>query len=277
MVTRIGATTTVVAALLFMGMSCAHAEDFRGFYFGANLGGAWGNSDASANAVCPANAATAYFCAAAVAANNGTAVSNQGSGSLSDDNVTGGVQAGYNAQSGGLVYGFEVDFSSFELGASRSGTSNYPTNPGLGAVGNTFTIGSGLGTNWLFTARGRFGWAVSHLLLYATGGLALTDLKTTATFRDNLAPAGFTPGASMFASNTDIKAGWTVGGGAEWVVHGNWTIRGEYLYVDFGSVTASGRVTNVSYPGGSNPLSISENLSAHIARAGVNYRFRTPH
>jgi outer membrane immunogenic protein len=257
--------------------SGASAEDWSGLYFGANVGGAWGNSDATSTVACPANAAVAYFCSATAGQNNGPAVSNAGTGSLSDDNVIGGGQFGYNLQQGGLVYGLEVDLSAFDLGASRQVSGDYPTPFGAGVPGNTFTIGTGLGTNWLFTARGRFGWAVSNMLVYATGGLALTDLKVTTSFRDNLAPGAFVPGASLFASDTEIKTGWTVGGGVEWALGGSWTVRGEYLYLDFGSANASGVITNVSFPGGSNPLSVSEDLSAHIARAGVNYRFNGPY
>lgn len=262
--------TFVAACVLgvFALTSAAGAQDWSGIYFGANLGGAWGQTDAKADVGCPASG---YFCTGAVAASNGPFVAGQGTGSISTDNVIGGVQTGYNAQSGGFVYGFEVDFSSFNLDGSRQATANFP-NPS-GVDGNTFTIGSALGTNWLFTARGRLGWSVSHVLLYATGGLALTDLKVTTNYRDNLAVVGVTPGGSLFAENTDVKAGFTVGGGAEWFLAENWTVRAEYLYVDFGSVSAGGNASSPDFSPAANPISISEDLSAHIARAGVNYRF----
>jgi outer membrane immunogenic protein len=277
-VRRIGLAAFAVSISIAATSCGASAEDWSGLYLGANLGGVWGNSDATSTVTCPANAAVAYFCSTAnVSQANGPAVSNAGTGSLNDDNVIGGGQLGYNLQDGGFVYGFEVDLSAFDLGASRQVSGNYPVPFGGGVPGNTFTIGTGLATNWLFTTRGRFGWTVSNMLLYATGGLALTDLKVTSSFRDNLAPGAFVPGASMFASDTEVKAGWTIGGGLEWAFSGGWTLRGEYLYVDFGSVDASGVITNVSFPGGSNPLRTSEDLSAHIARAGINYRFNGPY
>jgi outer membrane immunogenic protein len=249
----------------------ARAQDWSGFYFGANLGGVWGNSDASADVSCPAG--TGYLCRSNLPnVNNGPAVAGAGAGSLSSSGAIGGGQAGYNVQSRDFVYGFEVDLSALDLNASRQASGNYPT-PAVGVAGNTFTIGSALNTNWLFTARGRLGWSVSNLLIYATGGLAVTDVKVTSTYNDNLAAVGFTPGASMFAHNTDTKYGFVVGGGAEWALTGNWSLRGEYLYVDFGSVTTSGLVTNPDLQGTATPISISEDLSEHIARAGINYRF----
>jgi len=232
----------------------------------------WGNSDAKANVSCPAGAG--YFCRSNLAsAVNGPQVASAGTGSLDGNGVIGGGQAGYNQQSGGFVYGFEVDLSALDLDESRQASGNYLIPAGGPVTGNTFTIGSALKTNWLFTARGRLGWAVSNLLLYATGGLAVTDLEVTSTFKDNVRTVG--PGASMFARNTQTKYGFAVGGGAEWALTGNWTLRGEYLYVDFGSVAASGLATNPDLPGAATPISVSEDLSEHIARAGINYRFQS--
>jgi outer membrane immunogenic protein len=251
------------------------AQEWSGFYLGANLGGVWGNSDVTTGVDCPGNG---VFCSPPLGANNGPAVAAAGTGSGNGDGVIGGAQAGYNVQSGSFVYGFEIDLSALDLNSSRETTGTLPTAPPGPFVGTTFTIGSALSTNWLMTARGRLGWAVSNLLLYASGGLAVTDLKLTSTYRDNITNAGVGPGTSMFASNTDTKVGFAVGGGLEWVLTGNWTLRGEYLYVDFGSVTATGFATNpvAVDPTANNPIAASVDLSEHIGRAGFNYRFQTP-
>jgi len=241
------------------------AQDWTGFYFGANLGGVWGNSDADATVSCPG---TGYLCTPAVAPANGPVIAATGTNSLDGDGVVGGVQAGYNMQSGHFVYGFEIDLSALDLDTSKQVNGNFATPP---LPGSTFTIGSALATNWLFTARGRLGWTVSNTLMYATGGLALTSLELTSNYSD-------TAGGSMFARNTDTKVGFVVGGGAEWVLTGNWTLKGEYLYVDFGSVTALGLATNAAFPvaGAATPIGVSGDLSEHIGRAGFNYRFQNP-
>jgi outer membrane immunogenic protein len=227
----------------------------------------WGNSDADGSVTCPGNG---YFCSSGLGnVINGPAVAAAGTGSSNGNGVIGGAQAGYDVQSGSFVYGFEIDLSALDLNASRQTSANYPV-PAVG-VGPGFTIGSALSTSWLFTARGRLGWTVSSALMYATGGLAVTNLEAASTFSDD-------GGGAMFAKSSDTKVGFVVGGGGEWVLTGNWTLKGEYLYVDFGSVAAAGLATNPAFPvaGAANQINISDDLSAHIARAGFNYRFQNP-
>lgn len=116
--------------------------------------------------------------------------------------------------------------------------------------------------------RGRLGWiARPDLLLYATGGLAVTKLKVSYTYSDSF-------GGSSSGSASSTKTGWTVGGGIEWAFNTHWTVRAEYLYLDFGKVTASGIVPPVAAKAGAqSALSTTGDLTANIARLGVNYRF----
>ncbi len=240
---------------------------WSGFYVGLNAGYAWGNSDAQGAVDCPA---AGYFCAPnTVSQINGPAVAGSSSGTINSSGFTGGAQAGYNWQSGHMVIGGEVDFSALDLHGSRSASADYPFPSGV--AGNTYTVGSSIDTDWLFTARGRLGWAWSTTLLYATGGLATTDLRVNSTFRDNVSIVG--PGASGDASASDVRVGWTVGGGAEWALDRNWSLKGEYLYVDFGSVSLANVITNPDAPGRSDTLLLRSDLAVQIARVGLNYRF----
>ena len=79
-------------------------------------------------------------------------------------------------------------------------------------------------------------------------------------------------GAQGAASHTGRAIGWTLGGGAEWSLNRNWTLRAEYLYLDFGNVTTNASVSDgaTSFPSN---LATTVNLTARIARAGVNYKF----
>ena len=127
--------------------------------------------------------------------------------------------------------------------------------------------------DWLATIRGRIGTRVGgtgSTLLYVTGGLALTEIK----FDQNFSEPPFTnpPGNSpQSASISDVKAGWTVGGGVEAMLAPNWSVKGEYLFVQFdpgdasGSFTALGRSATLT-----NSLS---HLNIHVARVGFNYKF----
>ena len=67
---------------------------------------------------------------------------------------------------------------------------------------------------------------------------------------------------------TASRPGGTIGGGAEWVLSGQWTAKLEYLYVDLGSVGITFTVLG-SYP----TLGASSHITDSIVRVGLNYRF----
>ena len=66
-------------------------------------------------------------------------------------------------------------------------------------------------------------------LLYLTGGLAYGGVRSTRP------PA---PGAATFASYSDWRTGWTLGGGLEHAFTPNMTARIEYRYTDLGTATS---------------------------------------
>jgi outer membrane immunogenic protein len=247
---------------------------WTGWYIGLNAGALWGNSDVTSSAPCTATTTPpAYFCGAAgvsVGAANGAAVGAAGTGSLSDSGFTGGVQTGYNWQNGNIVLGLEADFNAFHFSASRFVTANYPVGGLQVGPADTFTVGTSTKANWLFTGRGRLGWTVApNLLAYATGGLALTELKVGNLFSDSR-------GASGGSSASATKAGWVVGGGLEWAFAKNWSAKVEYLYLNFGTVSVNALIVSpiptgtVAY---SQNINTSADLTAQIARAGINYKF----
>ena len=84
-----------------------------------------------------------------------------------------------------------------------------------------------------------------------TGGLAVGDIKSWDAFWP--------------ASSSDLRAGWTVGGGIATLLTQNLTLRLEYLYADFGHWRAFDVV-----PGTPETVSFRTN----ILRAGIDYTFR---
>jgi outer membrane immunogenic protein len=253
-------------------------DPWTGFYVGVNAGGAWGHSNTTTAVDCSVPPLPigpffgSYFCdATGFGAANAAAVNAAGSGTIHSSGFTGGVQAGHNWQADNIVYGLETDFSAFRLKGSAQGAGVYPV-IGLGLLvpGTAFTVTPSTNTDWLFTFRGRIGWATPTLLFYATGGLAVTNLKVTGSFSDNSPPIGAIENAAV----TKDKLGFAVGGGVEWALNRNWSLKGEYLFVGFGKVTASGFITQtrtgVAY---SQAISTTSDLSAHVARVGINYRF----
>src|SRR6201999_3995335 len=113
-----------------------------------------------------------------------TAVSASSSPGLKANGVTGGAQAGYNWRSGAVLYGAEADFNAFNLRGTANGTFPFPSTLPGGAVGlptTFFSTATSVSSDWLFTARGRLGWANDSLLLYGTGGVAVANGKVNQT------------------------------------------------------------------------------------------------
>ena len=136
------------------------------------------------------------------------------------------------------MFGVETDFDAFDLDASRTSSALIP----VAGAGGSFFVSSAMDTNWLWTGRARVGWAISNALVFATGGIAVTDLHVSNAYRDNVSFAVGANGTGAASVSKD-KVGYAVGGGVEWALTRNWTIKGEYLFVDFGDVQVTSVVT----------------------------------
>src|SRR6516165_4962290 len=189
--------------------------------------------------------------------------------------VIGGVQAGYNWQAGNWVAGLEGDIQMSGQGATPSyvcpGAICNPTVVDFDAL-VTAKLVQGQKLDSFGTLRGRLGTTVTpDVIAYATGGLAVGAIRTAIT----LSGVGFDADGNPFPFDAPftvlkIKPGWTVGAGLEARLFGNVTGKVEYLYMDFGSVSAS--VTNAV---NATPItfSASSHVTDNIVRAGVNYKF----
>ena len=105
-----------------------------------------------------------------------------------------------------------------------------------------------------------------EFITLVTGGAAVAGLRTAG---DVFAfdPTG-APATNPF-SNITVNAGWTVGGGLEARLLGNWTSKIEYLYMDCGSMT-----TGVNNQLNTTVTALfNSRLADHIVRAGLNYKF----
>ena len=151
--------------------------NWSGFYIGLNAGGASASSRINSSIACKNNdppVDTIFSCPFTTpdevpGSTTAAPLAAAGTGKISDGGFTGGGQVGYNLQTGGFVFGLELDAEAFRLGASRSAMI-------AGPPATTFV--TSFDTNWLFTARTRIGLPVTpSLLLYATTGFALTDLS----------------------------------------------------------------------------------------------------
>ncbi len=159
------------------------------------------------------------------------AVSASASPAINGHGFTGGAQAGYNYQIEHWVSGVELDFEHLGVKRSQGGTFPFPSTLPGGPVGpptSFFSVATNYSTDWVFTARLREGWALNNWLYYVTGGLAVG--RETFTQVITLLP----PFISTNSFST-TKAGWTLGGGIEYALNRNWSIKAEYLYIDLGT------------------------------------------
>ena len=195
---------------------------------------------------------------------------------VSDGGFIGGGQIGYNYQFGGLgassvVAGLEADAMYTDI--NRTIIVPGPTSP---AVLNSFHSQ----LNYLGTVRGRLGLAFDRTLVYATGGLAYGDVRTSVTFFNG--PGGAAGGTPRFFGSKDsVDIGYTVGGGIEYalaadsflnVFHSSAvTIKAEYLYYNLGASTYN--LQNTANGPANTNYATRVKTDGNIARAGINYKF----
>lgn len=234
---------------------------WTGFYVGANAGYSWGPWD-SANPPGITNFPT------------GTGFTNTVSPKV--NGWLGGLQAGYNWQKGHLVFGLEGDIQITGERASDPGSASSiaVTNPCLPFANcvttttTTSTVTNDWKLPWFSTLRGRLGvTADPTLLLYATGGLAIAGTQYANSTVVTSVSTGAAPGSATLVnsslSESSTRAGVAIGAGIEKAFARNWTVKAEYLYLDFGTHTflaGTGFDTSVR-------------LRDHIARLGINYKF----
>ncbi len=241
----------------------APTHDWTGFYIGGNAGGQWGSADPTTSTVF---SGFGYFASSSV-----PAIATVGQQRIHSSNVTGGFTAGYNWQVGNFVAGIEGDFNYFGFRGSATGSAVYPC-----CAPTSFTVASSVSADWLATIRGRLGFvATPNLLLYATGGAAIADVKANFAFTDTFATA------TESAAIRDTRVGWTAGAGGEYAIGSGWSVKAEYLYLDLGRNTVTSTNLTAIFPGGVTafPASVfthSADLKSNIVRVGLNYRFGGP-
>jgi outer membrane immunogenic protein len=223
------------------------AYDWTGFYVGGNVGGHWG-TDKITTTTDPTLGFGAAGAAAIDAASPAT---------LHPTGFIGGLQAGYNLEGSGGVFGIEVDAN--WLGGSATRTlSNIPVINPLDVMTNTTQA------SFLSTLRMRWGTTAlsDRSLLFVTAGFAFATLKTT----DSMLHFGATVTST---SGSTTEPGVTAGGGFEYAFTDNLSAKFEYLYVAVKSVGT----TIPASPGNADSIAVNHDYSDHIGRFGLNFKF----
>jgi outer membrane immunogenic protein len=236
---------------------------WTGFYVGGNVGGIWNDTR---DDVYPTGCFFVPACSGTPVAAN---PARSDSVSLNGSGFTGGVQAGYNWQSGRFVGGIEADINYSGINDSNS-INRAIVSPFL--AGN-FVHSETEKLQWFGTFRGRAGFTVTpSFLLYATGGLAFGQVKSVSN-------TAFTTTTDVYTGSLDeTRVGWTVGGGGEWMIGPNWSVKAEYLYIDLGKTGYTQRcITAVCVPFVPAPTYQTDlRVRENVARVGVNYHFGGP-
>jgi outer membrane immunogenic protein len=274
---------------------------WQGFYVGVNGGAFWNNSrnitTVGTNFGVATPGAAPFSAAAALAVTN--TFGNNGNNN-NQVGFLGGVQWGYNWQWNQIVLGTESDFQGTFDSCHNNNNNNgffFGNNNGgcvRGALGLAPIDATGLNMlgvqaverrmDYFGTSRVRAGFLVTPtLLLYGTGGVAYGHIRTRSVIGTAVAgvPAGVViPGVSFFDDNR-IKAGWTAGGGIEWMFLPNWSVKAEALYYDLGRTSFNQNFVQTLGPASGAPGLALSNTGTRttftntgvIARAGLNYHF----
>jgi outer membrane immunogenic protein len=243
--------------LIFSGAASAQAV-WQGVYAGGNIGGALARSTANTSTVFRL---TGYFDAASL-----PAIDTAGRQKLNAHDFTGGLEAGANGQIGNVVFGAETDYESLRLSSSQNSSLPYTC-----CTTTSFAVNQSYKTRWLFTARPRVGYAIGQALVFATGGVAVTKVNYQEVFTDTFA------NANESGAVDKTRTGWAGGFGAAYQLpKGHWSVKGEYLYTDFGRTTMTSNnliayTPPLAFP--SSAFTHSMALHGHVIRVGFDYRW----
>jgi len=222
------------------------ALSWTGFYIGLNGGYGWNDATGRSTCVTPGG----VFFGAGCDAGAGNIVKPAGG-------LFGG-QIGYNMQSGPIVYGLESDIQWSDIRDSVS-AADPCCSPAFASATGTYTASSKL--DWFGTVRGRVGFAAgSSALLYATGGLIYGHEAVS----DSLV----FPAVTYASAASTTRAGWTVGGGLEYLFTPAVSGKIEGLWYDMGSLSTAFTSPLTGFTEGG-----TFNFRGAIIRAGLNYHF----
>lgn len=214
---------------------------WTGCYIGGFVGGAWGDRTVRTRDINGYNGPDTWFYDV-------------------DSTVIGGGTLGCNYQVSRFVAGVEL-----EGGYLRArGSALDPLSPFLPLDTRSSTQFG----DWYFVAAGRAGLAFDRALFYVKGGAAFIDTRVSVV-DNNAAGAGT---ALINATYSDTRTTWALGGGIEYAFTNNWTLKGEYLYIDTRqTVNTCGISSNA--PAGP-PFCWTHDIPGlHTAKIGLNYKF----
>jgi outer membrane immunogenic protein len=163
---------------------------------------------------------------------------------LKDSAFVGGVYLGHDWQNGRIVYGAVANFD--WLGFDDSDE----------VFGGKTTNSFGYEQDWVAALRGRAGFLASdQVLVFGSAGIAASRVEAFS------ASSGFF--GDFVETNKKTLVGAAVGGGVEYRLAPNWSLKGEYTHYFFNDFKVGG----VNVP----PVTFSPSVG--VATIGISYRF----
>jgi outer membrane immunogenic protein len=252
--------------------------NWTGWYVGLNAGYSWGHTSNDWNFFAPNNFIPASPCPPAISP--AFAFCATGSDSNKLNGAIGGVQAGYNWQTGNFLFGAETDIQYSGQKGDALFVASAPV-PGFPPAQISASYTEKL--LWFGTLRARIGFTPSQQwLIFLTGGLAYGEVSSngSATSTGAGGPA-IQPLGNW--SNSATKTGWTVGGGVEVALPNNWSLKFEYIHIDLGELdttiaTFPGCFGTIAkcIPAAAGTGTVKSRITDEVARIGINYRFGGP-
>jgi outer membrane immunogenic protein len=233
------------------------APSWAGWYVGLNAGGVWGSTNPAVTVSPGGGYAPISGGSAIVESTESNRINNSGG-------LVGG-QIGYLWQSGSLIGGLEAAFDWVPAYGSPAKMGGYTES---GSIGETFTFNNSVSINWLFTFLGRVGVDMGGWYPYLTGGLAVAELNFSSFFDDSY----FNSGRGS-VSIRQVRAGPAVGGGAEWRLNSRWSLRGEYLYMEFRGLNGTMSVAQSDAPAKITSLNYNVKFKENVGRIAISYKF----
>ncbi len=234
----------------------APGSDWTGLYVGGHLGYGFGDVKGATTT--------------AAGVTGGVAATESANADLKG--VTKGFQAGFNYQfANGFVVGIEAEHIWLKHQKTQKAVTTH--NPAH-AAGGWLQASTQYELDWMATLRGRAGIAFDRLFVYGTAGVAwLKEIEERGQY--SLGSGISTVGPMFREQDAVTRRGWTVGGGLEYALLNNWSLKGEYSYAHFGNeefLFPSARASLSSY-NTVNGRKASNELELHTSKIGLNYRF----
>jgi outer membrane immunogenic protein len=250
-----GASLAILGAA---GPAAAQESFWNGWYVGANAGGSWGDNSLQRQVQAGPGSVTIPPADISVINTHTSSGSNK-------TGFTGGIEGGYNWAMDNWLFGIEAE--GVALSVNTRNTNNFTSaiqQPIIPPPAPTvYTISQRADTDWMVDFRPRIGFTSGPWLFFGSAGIAFADVKSGLQFSDTNVPP---QAASSEKSST--KTGWIAGLGAGYAMSPQWSIKGEWLYADFGSTR-----TSLTDPSGFVTLTSEAKVRTNILRVGVDYRF----